>query len=1061
MKIRSVSIQAFKSYLKAEDGNFDFTTDGETPANFVALYAPNGFGKTSFFDAVDFAITGRISRYSRDERIKQNKSDSKENNQQGRRQHLLRNNDADESIPTKIIVTTDDQNTQFISDHQIARRRSVDYQFPKTCKPGTDFLTKTMLSQEEIDAFLRETNAEGRYNKFATTVGGLDAVNKQRSALLAVKRDAESELGLLVNKIQELETEIAKLANQQNPTEEANAVVLRLNQAAVQNVSNVVFSTLKSKFTQLDHESFLSKWEAFHHKIQRDQETLVRKYAWGKEQLDSLLTIRRDIENLSILKKSESQAKLLLERKQELSKLEAEETEFKKLLAQIEGEVLQIDQFKAELDGYFKHRDAVAKLELVLKSTEEQEQQATKQLAAFERILAFTREQIGKSRLDQEKLLSTVQSATDNFKKLTELDLRLQNNTSALDELKKNKLKQDALVLSQERMIANVKRVNISDSFDAENIGFVSSDIILKMANLHGAFSQAQKDSEAVKFQLKLISERLQNTKLQSKQINDLIEIAAGIISKSEQSNCPLCQQQFDSFEALQQQIASNPLLSDTEHELTTKLQELKHQLSELETEMKKAAEQFTEILHQISSAVETDLKAAQLKSKTLEDQIDLLLKSIESDQAQIRELRAQVLNKSEADFSQHVAEERTVLKKKLDEAEAATKDAETEQKKLNTKNETLKHELQKMRAEKFELNECGKKFAELNQYLLSHRKVVNADKIDLQAFFDQESNQCKHQKRSLIDKIETISVQITKTVDLLTLTERSQPLDELLENRAKFISEITDLKSTLTPFVDLLSELKLTVPTNEDGWKTVEEHTKTWIHLLSKQSESMLAALSDAALLKALSEQALEFRNSEKLNTELKQLKLKQEAYTNICSNLSQDIRSLNAHIQAKANSYFKTKLINQLYRAIDPHPEFKNIEFACKMDGDKPPRLVISAVNPSTELRVAPTLTFSSAQINVLALSIFLAQALNVTDSKGKPVDCIFIDDPVQSIDSINTLSFIDLIRALCLRFNKQIIISTHDQNFHELLKKKMPSNLFPAKYLRLASFGKVVND
>lgn len=99
-----------------------------------------------------------------------------------------------------------------------------------------------------------------------------------------------------------------------------------------------------------------------------------------------------------------------------------------------------------------------------------------------------------------------------------------------------------------------------------------------------------------------------------------------------------------------------------------------------------------------------------------------------------------------------------------------------------------------------------------------------------------------------------------------------------------------------------------------------------------------------------------------------------------------------------------------------------------------------------------------FSTAQLNILSLSIFLAKALNAKDDKRIPIECIFIDDPIQSMDSINILSTIDLLRSIVVNHKKQIILSTHDENFHNLLKKKMPSNLFNSKFMELETFGKV---
>lgn len=87
-----------------------------------------------------------------------------------------------------------------------------------------------------------------------------------------------------------------------------------------------------------------------------------------------------------------------------------------------------------------------------------------------------------------------------------------------------------------------------------------------------------------------------------------------------------------------------------------------------------------------------------------------------------------------------------------------------------------------------------------------------------------------------------------------------------------------------------------------------------------------------------------------------------------------------------------------------------------------------------------ISPILYFSAAQTNILSLSVFLASALHAKDDEGNPVNVIMIDDPIQSMDSINILSTIDLLRSICLQFDKQVIISTHDENFFKLLQRKI---------------------
>jgi exonuclease SbcC len=53
-KLKSISIQNFRAYRKKKEFEFGSAV--------TVLYGPNGFGKTSFFDAIDFAVTGGIGR---------------------------------------------------------------------------------------------------------------------------------------------------------------------------------------------------------------------------------------------------------------------------------------------------------------------------------------------------------------------------------------------------------------------------------------------------------------------------------------------------------------------------------------------------------------------------------------------------------------------------------------------------------------------------------------------------------------------------------------------------------------------------------------------------------------------------------------------------------------------------------------------------------------------------------------------------------------------------------------------------------------------------------------
>jgi len=130
--------------------------------------------------------------------------------------------------------------------------------------------------------------------------------------------------------------------------------------------------------------------------------------------------------------------------------------------------------------------------------------------------------------------------------------------------------------------------------------------------------------------------------------------------------------------------------------------------------------------------------------------------------------------------------------------------------------------------------------------------------------------------------------------------------------------------------------------------------------------------------------------------------------------------------------------------------------VEFKVSFDTDKPSLNIL--VSDDAGGMISPILFFSAAQTNILSLSVFLANALHAKDDNKKNIDVILIDDPIQSMDSINILSTIDLLRSICLNFDKQIIISTHDENFFGLLQRKIPTEIFGSKFLQLEKFGVV---
>jgi len=122
----------------------------------------------------------------------------------------------------------------------------------------------------------------------------------------------------------------------------------------------------------------------------------------------------------------------------------------------------------------------------------------------------------------------------------------------------------------------------------------------------------------------------------------------------------------------------------------------------------------------------------------------------------------------------------------------------------------------------------------------------------------------------------------------------------------------------------------------------------------------------------------------------------------------------------------------MQEMFARLNSHPLYRSLEFK------RGQRYGANNLTFALENEANPSFIFSAAQINSIALSFFLAMALQ---QQWSPLRLIAMDDPVQSMDDLNVVAFVDLIRVLCdpSGYGKQFIISTHDKAFHQLMRRK----------------------
>jgi hypothetical protein len=118
---------------------------------------------------------------------------------------------------------------------------------------------------------------------------------------------------------------------------------------------------------------------------------------------------------------------------------------------------------------------------------------------------------------------------------------------------------------------------------------------------------------------------------------------------------------------------------------------------------------------------------------------------------------------------------------------------------------------------------------------------------------------------------------------------------------------------------------------------------------------------------------------------------------------------------------------IIDAVMRVLSPHRHLNTIRIEstggiCLMDESLP--------NPVNAVRYS-----SSGQMNLIGLAVFLGVGLG---TRGSKLQTVMLDEPVQNLDDVNILNFVDLVRGLAR--SHQVILSTADSNFVDLLRAKL---------------------
>lgn len=1040
MKFKSVKISAFRIYEKPEDATFDFTIgDDKEPADFVSIFAPNGFGKTSFYDAVEWGITDNVQRFWQREDFT-NKSIATQKRIQAKQIQLLRNTNAPTKLKTYVQITTDSEElpAKVLSTHG---NRRMDLGECGDFK--NEEFREVILSQEWISAFLKEVDGARRYELFMKnpTLKALDDYYRSLQGLISAN---EQQINLLVEDIGKQESKVLKVSE--------DDVFARLNTTIIQ------LKKLGEPFDQLSDATTDKEVLTFNDQVSRrllliskDLDTLAEQIneielaETGNDSLMSLPIYFQEKERLKAINADLIALQRVLEKYKQSSDQE-------QLLA---GLVLQQQQVinglaynrsvLRQFPGYENAFKAIAKLReqvgddtKTLGTTLTQINDTTKQRDEVNK-------QIATIFIDKEHLRTQLAGLPTILAEQKELAAKISVNEKTEQGLEGSiKTKQEEIKAQQARMtLLKSIRIKATDVHyvEARQPEFAAVHPLLDAQEVRRA------EIDTVNREISALQSRIDQQDTLNRDFLSFTQAGLKLITEIQSSDCPLCQHQYANFEELSERVSSNPLLTGTLQTMVNEMAALQQTRAQKMQERLVATDPIVRFFYDLED------KAIQ-ELTTLQEALAILTESQRKSLAETAALRTrqqaiitQLDGLSEIAFRAMVTDRLNKLAADEQQAQQQMTAAQNSIPELEQKKAVLNAGLSNLKAQITE-QENNQDFKDIIAW---HNTSQVSGSID-KAVLIKELSDLEAEHKDITDRINSLrdgnelqkrELAGYEEADLrLRIKSTQETLDNLSKKLAVYESRIQKKlgikESELGSEITLKQQFQILRERLEAERKKGQD-IKQLLELLGQYQSNIMPFIQSEKARKAI-------QNSQ---AELNFLK------TEVGPLLEKERNDIKADLEKRVRTFFYTGLINQIYNKIDPHPEFKEVEFQANF-GSSAPTLDVLVTGSNQQKQVIPNLYFSAAQINILCLSIFLATALN-----SKKYDCIFIDDPIQSMDSINVLSTIDLLRSIVLNQKKQVILSTHDANFHNLIKKKMPTELFKSKYLELASFGKVKVD
>jgi DNA repair protein SbcC/Rad50 len=999
VRLKDVIIQNFRAYRG--EHKFDLNAD------LIVLFGPNGFGKTSLFDAIDYVCTGGVARF--EERFGNDT------------EKLLKTLTHLDCTPQECMVsaTIQDGDIETIIERDMSNRS----------RPKIDGANKTKqealmrfvgLSERLVDLtprnfvnLFRATHIFGQEYQSLTSqfkkesmmpadtisrmlmlqdyVEATSKAEKVLDELAKVIRDSNTGMTILTERMRVQETEAQQLASlvvvSENPEE---ILTTAINLAS--KVSNKLGRVLELPTTAPSDD--IRNWRA-----------LVTSRV---ESLSDSLEVSRKLQ--LILPDLSINRKKLGEKKSDLvnstNKLHQVEAEQSTLNTEIESAETKVERLKIETSELETQKDD---LKWLLEHLDEYHNLVSNVTVAKNEL----------STLENEYL--SLASAMNG----DQLKMEVNNSAKAVDTEFINTLREELSRIKELRnSIADwiqkvTQQTEVSKLINTLTQNLTESEVALRR----------NRDELLSTQQIENATRRVLQTLQESRSRLELLldEIHEHLISDT----CPVCGAKYESREQL------------------IKREELqrKNQPEDI-----KAALQAWNIAKENLTAAETRMANEQIRVKAIEDQLSLK----KADYATLSKVIQNYIDKA---ISLRIPTDTLKAGPAIDARE----------KEFEISIELKKSELMRLQVEIDQLTSSSMALTEGKKKLDLRIAEVRLRAQELQQRINTLVNESLKRKVSLESKdveVEKDLNIVTDTVankhgQLITamqeVTSRKASLlnlqsegEQLIKKTLELYQEISGLEQNIDGTDLLIQKLQLQSEPSLEETQILTEKLKaevTEMEALQVQLLDVERALDASATSATLARTQVEIKKTTRAIDNEKEEMKKLEVWQNYLNNLINEMNELR-RLALKEYTERYGPLASTLQKRLRPVYGFGDLKL-------EPSGESISVKVDRQGSTYLPSNYFSESQVQIVTMGLFISAAVTQTWSSFAP---ILLDDPVQHFDDLNSYSFVDLVKGLLTEPGKQrqFIISTCDDQLYRLLRQKFSNGYTSVIFYEFKAIG-----